>query len=204
MRLKYYLRGVGIGIVITTIIFMISMSLHRNDTQPQNKTADDNRSTTISEAEKNMQNEDTGEAETEEADTGSTEKSDTEKPDTEKKDADQAKTNQPDADKTDSAPSDTGKKTPADNTVKNNETAKNETKPDAGKKEKVRFEIKGGEYSDTVCKKLKEEGLIDDAEAFNTFLIRKDYDNLILPGIYAIPKDSTYEEIAALLTTKVE
>ena len=221
MRLKYYLRGVGIGIVITTIIFMISMSLHRNDTQPQNKTADDGRSTTISELEESTQKEDAGGTETEEADTGDTEKPNKEKTDTDKTDTDKTTTNQPDTDKKDSDQSDASKKTPTDNTAKNNGTdakgdtktnstsaqqnsSKKETKPDAGQKEKVRFEIKGGEYSDTVCKKLKEEGLIDDAEAFNTYLIQKDYDNAILPGIYDIPKDSTYEEIAALLTTKVE
>ena len=70
--------------------------------------------------------------------------------------------------------------------------------------EKVRFEVGGGEYSDVICKRLLQAGLIDDADAFNKFLIQKDYDNLILPGVYDIPKGATYEEIAALLTTKVE
>ena len=69
---------------------------------------------------------------------------------------------------------------------------------------KVRFEIGGGEYSDVICKKLQQANLIDSAEEFNKFLIANDYDNLILPGVYAIPKGATYEEIAKLLTTKIE
>ena len=31
MRLKYYLRGAGIGITVTTILFMILISMHKND-----------------------------------------------------------------------------------------------------------------------------------------------------------------------------
>ena len=66
----------------------------------------------------------------------------------------------------------------------------------------MHFEVKGGEYSDIVCRKLKEAGLIDDAASFNAFLVKKDYDNAILPGIYDIPKGATYEQIAAILTNK--
>ncbi len=55
-----------------------------------------------------------------------------------------------------------------------------------------------------ICKKLQQANLIDSAEEFNKFLIANDYDNLILPGVYAIPKGATYEEIAKLLTTKIE
>ena len=129
---------------------------------------------------------------------------------------------QPDASKTDEDNSD--EKKPSEDTAKDNTASgqqssdketeskkkntekKNTEKKNTEKKntEKVRFEIKGGEYSDTVCQKLKAAGLIDDAKAFNEFLVQKDYDNGILPGIYDIPKDATYEEIAALLTTKVE
>ena len=66
----------------------------------------------------------------------------------------------------------------------------------------VHFEIKGGEYSDSICRRLQKDGLIDDAGAFNKYLIGKKYDNLILPGSYDIPKGATYDEIAALLTRK--
>ena len=45
--------------------------------------------------------------------------------------------------------------------------------------------------------------LIDDAASFNKFLVEEDYDNYINPGVYDIPKNATYEEIAVLLTTKV-
>ena len=224
MRLKYYLRGVGIGIVVTTIIFMISISLHKNDTEPQNSAAENDKSTTVSEAEENAQKADVAGTETESADTGKTDLADTQaadKADADKPDKNESDVKQPDASKTDEDNSD--EKKPSEDTAKDNTASgqqssdketeskkKNTEKKSTEKKstekntEKVRFEIKGGEYSDTVCQKLKAAGLIDDAKAFNEFLVQKDYDNGILPGIYDIPKDATYEEIAALLTTKVE
>ena len=234
MRLKYYLRGVGIGIVVTTIIFMISISLHKNDTEPQNSAAENDKSTTVSEAEENAQKADVAGTETESADTGKTDLADTQaadKADADKPDKNESDVKQPDASKTDEDNSD--EKKPSEDTAKDNTASgqqssdketeskkkntekKNTEKKNTEKKstekkstekntEKVRFEIKGGEYSDTVCQKLKAAGLIDDAKAFNEFLVQKDYDNGILPGIYDIPKDATYEEIAALLTTKVE
>ena len=224
MRLKYYLRGVGIGIVVTTIIFMISISLHKNDTEPQNSAAENDKSTTVSEAEENAQKADAAGTETESADTGKTDLADTQaadKADADKPDKNESDVKQPDASKTDEDNSD--EKKPSEDTAKDNTASgqqssdketeskkKNTEKKNTEKKstekntEKVRFEIKGGEYSDTVCQKLKAAGLIDDAKAFNEFLVQKDYDNGILTGIYDIPKDATYEEIAALLTTKVE
>lgn len=215
MRLKYYLRGVGIGIVVTTIIFMISISLHKNDTEPQNSAAENDKSTTVSEAEENTQKADAAGTETESADTNKTDLADTQaadKADADKPDKNESDVKQPDASKTDEDNSDEKKPsedTAKDNTASGQQSSDKETeskKKNTEKKntEKVRFEIKGGEYSDTVCQKLKAAGLIDDAKAFNEFLVQKDYDNGILPGIYDIPKDATYEEIAALLTTKVE
>lgn len=203
--------------IVTTIIFMISISLHRNETTPQNSAGDDNKSTTISEAEKDTQKEAAEGTETEEKDTGRTDQAGSDKPDSDKTDLSNA-------DKTNSNKENTGssdEKKPTEDTTGNtkpdskedaeDKTASGsqkpsdqETKSNTYQGKKVRFEIKGGEFSDTVCKKLKEAGLIDDAGAFNTYLIQKDYDNLILPGVYDIPKDATYEEIAALLTTKVE
>ncbi len=206
MRLKYYLRGVGIGIVVTTIIFMISISLHKNDTEPQNSAAENDKSTTVSEAEENTQKADAAGTETESADTNKTDLADTQ-PDASKTDEDNSDEKKPSEDtakdNTASGQQSSDKETESKkkNTEKKNTEKKNTEKKNT---EKVRFEIKGGEYSDTVCQKLKAAGLIDDAKAFNEFLVQKDYDNGILPGIYDIPKDATYEEIAALLTTKVE
>lgn len=179
MKLKYYLRGIGIGIVVTTIIFMISLSIHKNGIESQNTTLQATESKTLAEVQKSTEL-------VTEIETPDTEVADTQKANTEVVDI--QKVNTEAKEQSDKKKSNKKKKD------KNNSKAK----------KKVRFEIAGGEYSDVICEKLVEAGLVDDAEAFNKFLIEKDYDNFILPGVYDIPKDSTYEEIAALLTTKVD
>lgn len=181
MKLKYYLRGIGIGVIVTTLIFMISIAIHRNDIEQQNTSLQEVNSKTVAEAASEKK-------ETEVADVSNTQQETEKEPQVE-----------------------TEKETEVEMETENNTqtlTSEQEIQAPvteaAAEPEKVRFEIGGGEYSDVTCRRLQEAGLIDDAAAFNKFLIQKDYDNLILPGVYDIPKDSTYEEIAALLTTKVE
>lgn len=208
MKLKYYLRGIGIGIVGTTILFMVLMSFHKNDVEPDRSVLD-TESKTVEEHEKNLTEKDPIEArlpkensfpaqpeeETENnADTQSEDllmkdrEDDTEQEGARPTEPDEAAkpSNQPE--KKPESPS----KQPEEGT----------DGPSGQTSEPVHFEVKGGEYSDIVCRKLKEAGLIDDAASFNAFLVKKDYDNAILPGIYDIPKGATYEQIAAILTNK--
>lgn len=182
MKLKYYLRGMGIGIIITTIILMISISIHKKEYIKTDEKAEvvSTESTTVADADKT----DMQEKETELKAPVETESETEELPHVETEVV-----------KSEILPE-----------KEDVEVVDIEKKPDIpnAKKEKVRFQISGGEYSDVVCQKLVDEGLVDDAQKFNKYLIEKDMDNFILPGVYEIPRDSTYEEIAKLLTTKVE
>lgn len=196
MKLKYYLRGMGIGIMITTLILIIAFSIHKNDTVQQEEPKQEAASKTVAEAQNSTQIPMDTETETEPAtEQNNTEQADTQKP-TEKQ-----KENE-----TSVVSASTEEKASEQKTseTKSSEEKTSEKNTPAAATEKVRFEVGGGEYSDVICKRLLQAGLIDDADAFNKFLIQKDYDNLILPGVYDIPKGATYEEIAALLTTKVE
>lgn len=208
MKLKYYLRGIGIGVFITTMIFMISISIHKNDFNQENIRQQETDAKTVAQAETETaqaSQDAAGNTETKAAGAANT---DTEAANknktgtgTDAAETDKAGTGT-DAAKTDKAGTgtDTAKKTGA------SEAGAAEKKGQSSGKteEKVRFEIGGGEYSDVTCRRLQEAGIIDDAETFNKYLIQKDYDNLILPGVYDIPKGADYDEIAALLTTKVE
>lgn len=190
MKLKYYLRGIGVGVVITTILFMIIIPLHRNDVKSQDAAKQNTESKTVADLKKETETEEERNTQ-KSSETGTEQK---EKQDTKKQD-----TKDPDA--SDSSQKDTPKENAKQDAA---EASKPETKPEEKPQEKVRIEISGGEFSDDICHKLEKTGLIDSAEAFNRFLIEKDYDNSIMPGTYDIPKDSTYEQIAVLLTTKVE
>lgn len=190
MRLKYYLRGIGVGIVITTFLFMILLSFNKNNEEQLNTVIGDTESKTVAEYENGESNQ-----------------------------ADITKPEEPPQPNPDVLPDETPQPNPdvlpveepqpeeppqPNSDVLPEETPQPEEPSPADTSEKVRFVISGGEYSDVICRKLKEAGLIDDAEAYNKFLVEEDYDNYINPGVYDIPKNATYEEIAVLLTTKVE
>ena len=68
--------------------------------------------------------------------------------------------------------------------------------------EPVSFTIQGGEGSATVGNKLQDAGLVDSGSRFNRYLEDNNYDNVIQPGTYSIPKGSTYEEVAQIITTR--
>lgn len=200
MRLKYYLRGIGVGVIITTILFMILISVSRNDA-PQQNLNQDGESKTVADLENNGQTGAGMEAEQggQQGDAQGADEPDAQPEDGQK--ADEPGTQPEDgqkADEPDAQPEGEPAGQPADNQPP-------DTQPEEDQKVgKVRFIISGGEYSDVICQKLKEAGLIDDADAYNKFLVEENYDNFINPGVYDIPKNATYEEIAVLLTTKVE
>ena len=192
MKFKYYLRGIGIGVVVTTVIFMILISIHKNEERMDSASKNNMESKTVAAAEDDTEKKAQSDA--------------TPSKQISKEDKDVEKDTRPKENtkpKEDAKPkADTGKDQNTETETQQTETEEDETENESS--DKVRFEISGGEFSDVICRKLQEEGLISDAKEFNRFLIEKDYDNSILPGIYDIPKDATYEEIAVLLTSKVE
>ena len=196
MRLKYYLRGIGVGVVITTFLFMIIISFNQYNDKPQNKAIRDTESKTVADYEDSAQNA---------ADTENTAPSETQIEEPPQQEP--AQVFVPEQPET---PPEQPEVTPEQPDVMPEQPETPPEQPDAAQEtppeasvEKVRFVIGGGEFSDVVCKKLQEAGLIDDAASFNKFLVEEDYDNYINPGVYDIPKNATYEEIAVLLTTKV-
>ena len=191
----------GIGIMITTLILIIAFSIHKNDTVQQEEPKQEAASKTVAEAQNSTQIPMDTETETEPA----TEQNNAEQTDTQKT-TEKQKENETSVVSASTEEKASEEKTTEQKTseTKSSEEKISEKNTPAAATEKVRFEVGGGEYSDVICKRLLQAGLIDDADAFNKFLIQKDYDNLILPGVYDIPKGATYEEIAALLTTKVE
>lgn len=153
MKLKYYLRGTGVGVIVTTLIFTIAIAFGEPTLS---------REDIIREAEKlgMVSQEKAGES-------GESKKEDT----------------------------------------KNAETSKeNDTKgEDEGEvTEKVTFAINRGDTSAVVSAHLQEMGLVDDGEAFDKFLSEQNFDNYLQPGEHSIPKNSSFLDIAKILTTKKE
>lgn len=60
--------------------------------------------------------------------------------------------------------------------------------------------LPSGSGSDRCAVVLRDAGLVDDALAFNKYLVDRGIDRKIRSGTKQIPKDSSYEEIAAIIT----
>lgn len=66
--------------------------------------------------------------------------------------------------------------------------------------ESVSFQVKSGASSSSVSKELAAAGLIEDAAAFDTFLCNNGYSKKIRPGTYQIPQGTDEEDIAKIIT----
>lgn len=192
MKLKYYLRGIGIGMIVTTIILMIAFAVHKEQpltdeeirtraaelgmVMPEDLPSSDKLADT---EQRGDEKEGSGDSQEESQSAQDPAAEDVEADAAGEKDA----KNQSDS----AAP-----------VSDNNEEDK--TQPEVI--EQVEVTIVGGEYSDDVCKKLKKAGVIEDADDFNKYLAEGGFDNLIQPGNYVIPLDADYDTIIKLITEK--
>lgn len=64
------------------------------------------------------------------------------------------------------------------------------------------LEIRRGDSSDKVSRRLQEIGLIEDAKSFDRYLCDNGIDKRISVGNYLIPTDSSEEEIAQIISGK--
>ena len=214
MKVKYYLRGLGIGILVSVVIMSIASG----------------RKTTMTDEEVKARAKELGMVEsTVLSDYGN---------------KDKAPEADPKEDSASNAEADvTGKETEGENTeqtTKDEETTKQEVETEEKSEEKeparddaedekkdtqsdhlrepddetvsssttntekkyVSITISSGESSETVSRKLAEAGLVDSAKAYDAYLCQNGYDIKIRVGTYSILEGSSYEEIAVMLTTK--
>ena len=149
MKLKYYLRGFGLGIILTMVIMMIITHSSRQELSNA-EIIEKAEKLGMQMAEQNSESEKVPEKELEKETETETE--------------------------TDSVP--------------------------APVVENISIVVNQGDSSDADGGKLQSGGLVEDAKAFNQFLIERKYDGILLTGTFVIPKGSTTEEIAAILIKK--
>ena len=65
--------------------------------------------------------------------------------------------------------------------------------------EEISFTINAGQSSDTVAFNLYSAGIVDDATAFNTYMVKNGYDSRLSTGTFKIKKNASYSEIANTL-----
>lgn len=208
MKLKYYLRGLGIGIIVTAIIMMI---MNAGSGKPLTDEQIMERAEKLGMTRPEEDSEDSGEEDPEKKGAPSSigvfspEENQT-AGDAQKPEETQLPENGEEANQSEDGEKDTKPEDSADpDGNADSETGDHSNEP-AGEgaassedPEMVSIEISQGEYSDSVSRKLMEAGLISDAVDFNSYLVKNGMDNLLAVGVHQIPKGANYAEIAGAL-----
>lgn len=180
MKLKYYLRGLGIGILVTAVIMGVTQG-SRKETLSDREIRE--RAAALGMVEPGNSLADLEAAET------------------------PAATEIPEATETPEAPAAT--ETPAateapaatetPEVTETSEVTVRPTQKPAEEGSSYTFEIQAGDSSYQVAYRLQQAGLVADARDFDNYLCSKGYDRKLKTGSYEIPETATEEEISEIL-----
>lgn len=199
MKMRYYLRGLGLGILFTAVFFLIGGESGQTMSDEMIK----ERARELGMMESTVL-----------ADIPTSSAEDTLVEDTSEEDASMEDTSDEDILEKNTSVEETSKEdtsveeTTVENTEEATEEATTEENVDkeADTEEIVSEEgtvisivVNKGEGSDTVSRHLYEAGLIDDAQAYDKYLMQNGYDRKIGAGEHLIPTGSDWETIAKLL-----
>ena len=199
MKLKYYLRGLGTGILFATIILFVSYAYRMSDKQIKERAKElgmvfpGNEVTTEADTTSKL----VDESQTEEKSTlDTTEIDSTSDVETEDKTTEEVTTEEKTTEE-----KTTEEKTTKETTTEEKTTEEETTKSDKPVKSYV-LTVTSKTISRDVARKLESAGIIDDAEAFNDYLCENEYASNIQNGKFTIKSNMTYKEIAEIITSK--
>lgn len=201
MKIKYYLRGLGMGILFATLVMTVSSVIHNNNLSEEK---------IIKEAKKLgmiMPEEETeskglfaskSDIETESTESIETEVESTESIETEAESTESIET-EPESIEPESG-----------NQIENDseEVEMTATEPvssdsaEVGDITYIQIQIVSGSAARQVAQTLYENGLIENAEEFRIYMGTAGYAAKIRPGEYLIPVGATYEEICKIVTKR--
>lgn len=203
MKLKYYLRGLGIGMAVTALILGISFSGRQGqeaqtltDEQIRERASElgmvDSSELTLAALQNSAQPQTTMEPEV------------TEKP---KLTADPETTTEPEATAEPETTTDPKATAEPETTAEFEMTTEPEATKEpelitAPEQSQTTITIKKGSDSGSVSRMFYEAGLVENAKAFDNYLCNNGYSRSINPGIYEIAPGTSEEEIAKIITGK--
>lgn len=205
MNLKYYLRGLGVGIVVTSLILGIGLG-SRKETLSNEEIKERARtlgmveeSITVAEAaaqkEEEAQEKVTADPVPEENAEGDAETIVSAEPEVSSEPAVSVSA----APETSEEPKVSAASEPEASEEPNASAASEPAASTAPAKEIVDITINPGEGSYVISQKLEQSGLVDDATEYDAYLCDNGYHTKLRAGVHKIPMGSTREEIAKLL-----
>ncbi len=194
MKLGYFMRGFGVGVIITVVVLSIAFNFS-NTYKPSDEeiieeakklglVEESNSWVSIDDLLEKEQTKDPKESdpETEESET---EESETEEPETEEPETKEPETEEPETKETETDEAET-------------ETEDSETSQNTDGY--ARITIKSGMNSEDVARTLAKNNIIDNADDFNRYLVRNKYSTKIRVGSFDVYYGSSYDEIAGMIT----
>lgn len=184
MKLKYYLRGLGIGIIVTTIILVSCFSMQKpkmTDAQIIEK---------ASQLGMIMPEQDSVVA----AETETTEPEETQQKNEQQVAAEEAQ--QETEQRTEVPKEQATEETQQDAPSEDTENAESE---EPAQQEPFTLVVNRGDVCRTMCENLAANGVIDDSEGLRKYLSEVGYASFISAGTYQIPYHASYEEITNIL-----
>ena len=183
MKLKYYLRGLGIGIIVTLILSGIAGNKKQEMTNEEIKA----RAAELGMIESTTLSDPTAQTPEPTATAAQTQ--------TPEPTVTTAPTQTPEPTAT-TAPTQTPE--PTATTAPTQTPEPMETAD--GTQEMIAITVSRGDSSVKVSRLVQEAGLIEDAQDFDRYLCENGYDKRLSVGVHDIPADAGYEEIAKILT----
>ena len=188
MRLKYYLRGAGIGIIFATLVMTVSALVHKYNITDEYIIREARKLGMVMKEELKGDNnlwgnddmEDGTETEEESVTTEDTQVAGSETKPSESESESQTPEPQP---------SESQKPTEPE-------------PPKESESEEVQYVtivIASGDYARQVAEKVRDAGLVQDAEDFRKYIGNRGYGKSMFPGSYKVPVGSSYEEICLIL-----
>ena len=186
MKIKYYLRGLGTGIIVTAIILTISNSI-RNNEERMKQISGQMPSTAQYQTDAGRVRE-TEKAQVQPSDKANQETAteNSEQPST------QASSTQPSTQVSSTQPSSVseGKSEPAVEKTSESSTSAGE----------ITISFRSVNSSETAAQLLEDAGLVDNWREFNTFLMNNGYDRKISNGTFTFNGKESFEELAKIIT----
>ena len=187
MKIKYYLRGLGTGILFATIILFISYSYKMSDKQIKEKAL-----------ELGMVYPDTEETSSSEVSSDDLVADDTT---LNEQSTEEQTTNQVSSEEKSTEENTTKEETTQETTKKEETTEETTTKNNTPQKT-YELTVTSRTTSIDVSNKLESAGIIDDADKFNDYLCDNGYSSRIQNGTFTVNSSMSYEELAEFIIRK--
>ena len=209
MKIRYYLRGLGLGILVTAVFFLLGDNSGKTMSDEMIKErarklgmvestvlADISESTQEMEEDSLVSEESVEETITEVIETVTEETSQTVSEDLESSEASEEESTTVEKETDEATVQEESAQEASSEEV--SEESSEESAP-SGKM--INIVVNKGEGSDTVSHRLHEAGLIDDPYEYDRYLMQNGYDKRISAGEHMVPMGADWQEIAKILTS---